>query len=82
MKLSNFLFKTHRLIEIQESRKITQADMAKRLGISHRTYVEYRRSTEPIAAIVILDVLSSLDWEDAKKLLEQWKCNETQRDSK
>lgn len=81
MKLSEFFFSAHRLIEVKEKKKITQPEMAKKLGASHRTYVEYLRGTnEPLAATVVMEALTSVEWDEAKKLLEQWEAGKGQKE--
>ncbi|OOC25246.1 transcriptional regulator [Helicobacter pylori] len=59
MKLAQIIHKIHKLIEAKEIKNITKREMASRLGISERTYVEWLRETnEPIAMKAVLDILS------------------------
>ena len=49
MKLAQIIHKIHKLIEAKEIKNITKREMAARLGISERTYIERLRETnEPI----------------------------------
>ncbi|MCI7077238.1 helix-turn-helix transcriptional regulator [Campylobacter sp.] len=49
MKLAQIIHKIHKLIEAKEIKNITKREMAARLGISERTYIEWLRETnEPI----------------------------------
>jgi len=64
----------HHLIEAQSRRRITQQEMAERLGISKRTYVEYLRGTnKPLGMTVVLDLLCELKEEDQVCVLRTWK---------
>jgi len=75
MQLRTFINKAHRLIEARESgKKISQADMAKRLSISSRTYENYWRGVnEPKSMSVLLNMLSQLEDEDVLKMIRLWK---------
>lgn len=49
MKLAQIIHKIHKLIEAKEIKNITKREMAARLGISERTYIEWLGETnEPI----------------------------------
>lgn len=65
------LFKTaHHLIEAKEGRDITQSVMAKRLGVSGRSYAEYLNGgSEPLAAKAVLCMLNQLNDEEILKLI-------------
>lgn len=45
MKLAQIIHKIHKLIEAKEIKNITKREMAARLGISERTYIEWLRET-------------------------------------
>ncbi len=54
--------------------RITQQDMAERLGISKRTYVEYLRGTnKPLGMTVVLDLLCELKEEEQVRVLKTWR---------
>jgi putative transcriptional regulator len=73
VELSQFIRNAHFLIEAREKKRITQPDMAARIGVAPRTYVEYERGTNaPLAMRALLNLLSSLDDEDAAKLIRAW----------
>lgn len=64
------------MIEVKNTNRITQQEMADRLGISKRTYVEYMRGTNrPKGMIVLLDLLCELSEEELVTLLKHWKEN-------
>ncbi|ANB68093.1 MULTISPECIES: helix-turn-helix domain-containing protein [Aeromonas] len=70
----HILKQMHHLIEAQSRRRITQQEMAERLGISKRTYVEYLRGTnKPLGMTVVLDLLCELKEEDQVCVLKAWR---------
>ncbi|EOI0494982.1 helix-turn-helix domain-containing protein, partial [Campylobacter jejuni] len=74
MKLSQIIHKIHKLIEAKELKNITKREMANRLGISERTYIEWLRETnEPIAMKAVLDMLSQLKDDDVIQVVREWK---------
>ncbi|EPE3793701.1 helix-turn-helix domain-containing protein [Campylobacter sp. 2352 PW] len=74
MKLSQIIHKIHKLIEAKELKNITKKEMANRLGISERTYIEWLRETnEPIAMKAMLDMLSQLKDDDIIQVVREWK---------
>ncbi|WP_298042735.1 XRE family transcriptional regulator [uncultured Campylobacter sp.] len=73
MKLAHVLYKIHKLIEAKELQSITQKEMARRLSVSERTYIEWLRETnEPIAMKAILDMLSQLNDDDIVRIVRTW----------
>lgn len=55
-------------------KKISQATMAKKLGVSMRTYQDWRLgTTKPQAALAICQMLCELDSEDAAFVLNKIK---------
>lgn len=70
MKLRE-LFKTaHHLVEAKEGRDITQSVMAKRIGVSGRSYAEYLNGgSEPLAAKAVLRILNQLNDDEILKLI-------------
>lgn len=76
MKLAQIIHKIHKLIEAKEIKNITKREMASRLGISERTYIEWLRETnEPIAMRAVLDMLSQLKDDDILQIVREWKDN-------
>ena len=74
MELVEILNKLHRTIEAKENRDITRSDMAKRLGISSRTYTEYLRGVnQPLAMKALLTMLNQLEDDDIVKIVRLWK---------
>nr|WP_315111601.1 XRE family transcriptional regulator [uncultured Campylobacter sp.] len=73
MKLAHVLYKIHKLIEAKEIKNITKREMASRLGVSERTYIEWLRETnEPIAMKAVLDMLSQLKDDDILQIIREW----------
>ena len=73
MKLAQIIHKIHKLIEAKEIKNITKREMASRLGISERTYIEWLRETnEPIAMRAVLDMLSQLKDDDILQIVKEW----------
>lgn len=65
MPIIQIIKKIHHMIEVKNTNRITQQEMADRLGISKRTYVEYMRGTNrPKGMIVLLDLLCELSEEE------------------
>lgn len=62
------------MVEAKESKKrITQAEMAERIGVGHRTYLEYQRGTNaPLAMKALLNLLTLLDNDDIVKVVRAW----------
>jgi putative transcriptional regulator len=72
--INNLLREIHHRIEAKERARISQADMAERLGISSRTYLEYLRGTNsPTGMRAILDLLCMLDDQQLNQIIQQWK---------
>ena len=74
MKLAQIIYKMHKLIEAKERKNIIKRDMASRLGISERTYIEWLKGTnEPIAMKAVLNMLSQLKDDDILRVIREWK---------
>lgn len=72
-RLRETLHELHHRIEAKERARISQGQMAARLGISPRTYVEYLRGTNaPLGMRVILDLLGMLDDRDVGVVVGDW----------
>lgn len=73
MEPRELLREVHHRIEAHERASITQAEMAQRIGISPRTYVEYLRGTNsPLAMKALLQLLTQLGDDDIVKVLRGW----------
>ena len=73
MELNDLINKIHKLIEAKEIKTISQPNMAKRIGVSPRTYTEYSRGTnQPLAMKALLNMLNELDDEDIIKVVRLW----------
>jgi len=76
MELNDLINKIHKTIEAKEIANVTQPDMAKRIGVSPRTYTEYSRGVnQPLAMKALLNMLNELDDEDIIKIVRLWKNN-------
>lgn len=76
MELNILINKIHKLIEAKEIKTISQPNMAKRIGVSSRTYTEYSRGTnQPLGMKALLNMLNELDDEDIVKIIRFWKEN-------
>lgn len=74
MNTTDLLKKAHFLIEAKEEKSISYAAMSERLGISERTYTEYRRGTNsPKAMRAILNLLTQLNDDDVMRVIEFWR---------
>ncbi len=73
MELKELIRGAHHLIEAKEKKRITQEDMAQRIGVGHRTYLEYQRGTNaPLAMKAILNLLNLLDDGEIVKVVREW----------
>lgn len=73
MKLNDLINRIHKLIEAKEIKTISQAEMAKRIGVQHRTYVEYSRGkNQPLAMKALLNMLNELDDDEIVKVVREW----------
>ncbi|MFB3237239.1 helix-turn-helix domain-containing protein [Aeromonas salmonicida] len=74
MELKELISGAHHLIEAKEKKRITQVDMAQRIGVGHRTYLEYQRGTNaPLAMKALLNLLSLLDDGEVVKVVREWR---------
>jgi len=73
MELKEILNKIHRTLEAKENRTIKRPDMAKRVGVSERTYVDYLRGKiNPLAMKALLNLLNELDDDEIIKIIRMW----------
>jgi transcriptional regulator with XRE-family HTH domain len=72
--LKEVLRRIHQVIEAGERRRVSQVEMASRLGISPRTYLEYLRGTHaPLAMRAVMDMLAMLNNDDLVTVVGEWK---------
>jgi transcriptional regulator with XRE-family HTH domain len=73
MKSSDLFNILHNAVEAQYyGKKISQKEMANRLGISMRTYQDWRLgNSQPQAAVAIFKMLGELDEEDALRVIKK-----------
>lgn len=73
MELKELIRGAHSLIEAREKKRITQEDMAGRIGVGYRTYMEYQRGTNaPLAMKALLNLLSLLDDQEIVRVVREW----------
>jgi DNA-binding XRE family transcriptional regulator len=73
MELKELISGAHHLIEAREKKRITQTDMAQRIGVGYRTYLEYQRGTNaPLAMKALLNLLNMLDDNEIVKVVREW----------
>jgi hypothetical protein len=72
-RLGAALRETHHRVEAAESSRISQAEMATRLRVSQRTYVDWLNGRGPSGARAVLDLLSMLDDREAVEILRRWR---------
>ncbi len=54
-------------------KRISQEDMAGRIGVGYRTYLEYQRGTNaPLAMKAVLTLLSLLDDAEIVRVVREW----------
>lgn len=74
MELKEFIRGAHALIEAREKKRITQEEMAGRVGVGYRTYMEYQRGTNaPLAMKAMLNLLALLDDQEIVRVVREWK---------
>ncbi len=72
----------HRLIEAKEKRKISQKEMAEKLGIPHTTYFAYVQGrNEPTGMKAMFEMLNNLDDDDIVKVVRMWKEDSSNNDT-
>lgn len=72
VELKSLLASAHHLAEANESRRITQAEMAERIGVSGRAYAEYLRGREPVGMTAFAKLLSMLTDEQLVSVMRQF----------
>ncbi|MEX1222418.1 MAG: hypothetical protein WEA82_09945 [Idiomarina sp.] len=73
MQLKELIRGVHHLIEAKEKGRITQEKMALKIGVGHRTYLEYQRGTNaPLAMKALLNLLNLLGDEEIIKVVREW----------
>lgn len=74
MELKELILGAHFLVEAKEKKRVTQDEMAGRIGVGHRTYTEYQRGTNaPLAMKALLNLLALLDDQEIVRLVREWK---------
>lgn len=74
MQLKKLIRGAHSLVEAKEKRRITQVEMAERVGVRYRTYTEYQRGKNaPLAMKALLNLLAMLNEEEVVKVVREWR---------
>jgi hypothetical protein len=72
-RLGAILREAHHRVEAAESGRISQAQMATRLSVSQRAYVDYLHGRGPAGVRVAFDILAMLGDDEAVSLLRRWR---------
>lgn len=73
MELKELIRGAHSLVEAREKKSITQLEMADRIGVGYRTYLEYQRGTNaPLAMKALLNLLAILDDQEVIRVVREW----------
>ena len=72
-RLGGIFREAHHRIEAAESGRISQAEMASRLGVSQRAYVDYLHGRGPAGFRVAFDILAMVGDDEAIALLRRWR---------
>lgn len=73
MELKELIRGAHSLVEAKEKKRITQEKMARRIGVGHRTYLEYQRGTNaPLGMRALLNLLNLLDDAEIVRVVREW----------
>jgi transcriptional regulator with XRE-family HTH domain len=74
VQLKKFIRGAHSLVEAKEKRRITQVEMAERVGVRYRTYTEYQRGKNaPLAMKALLNLLAMLNEEEVVSVVREWR---------
>jgi transcriptional regulator with XRE-family HTH domain len=77
VELNKLIRGAHSLVEAREKRRITQEDMANRIGVGYRTYMEYQRGVNaPLAMKALLNLLVMLDDQEIVRVVREWSASE------
>jgi putative transcriptional regulator len=73
VELKELIRGAHSLVEAREKKRVTQQDMAGRVGVGYRTYMEYQRGTNaPLAMKALLNLLSLLEDQEIVRVVREW----------
>ncbi len=73
VELKELIRGAHSLVEAKEKKRITQEKMARRIGVGHRTYLEYQRGTNaPLGMRALLNLLNLLDDAEIVRVVREW----------
>ncbi len=73
MELKELIRGAHSLVEAKEKKRITQEKMARRIGVGHRTYLEYQRGTNaPLGMRALMNLLNLLDDAEIVRVVRDW----------
>lgn len=74
MQLKELIRGAHSLVEAKEKKRVTQKEMAGRVGVGHRAYMEYQRGKNaPLAMKAVLNLLAMLDEQEVVKVVREWR---------
>ena len=73
IRVGAILRETHHRIEAAERSRISQAEMAARLGISARAYVDWLHGRGPSSVRALFDLLTMLGDREVVEILSHWR---------
>jgi transcriptional regulator with XRE-family HTH domain len=74
VELKELIRGAHSLIEAREKKRVTQKEMARRIGVGYRTYMEYQRGTNaPLAMKALLNLLAMLEDQEIVRVVREWR---------
>lgn len=73
VELKELIRGAHSLVEAKEKKRVTQEEMAGRIKVGYRTYMEYQRGTNaPLAMKALLNLLAMLDDQEIVRVVREW----------
>lgn len=79
LELNALIRGSHHRLEAKEKRRITQREIAQRIGVSHRTYIAYQQGKNaPLAMKALLNLLALLDDSEILTVVRDWKVSQGQ----
>lgn len=74
MQLKELIRGAHSLVEAKEKKRVTQKEMAGRVGVGYRAYMEYQRGKNaPLAMKALLNLLAMLDEQEVVSVVREWR---------
>lgn len=71
--LGELVREVHHRVEAAERARISQSEMAARLGVSARSYVDYLHGRSPAGMRIAFDLLAMLDEIELVAIVQRWR---------